>query len=193
MPRATAARGRTPAPWWRLPAAALIVCVPAMAASSDSRGPAPVECLTRNRTFDAAIASAVADVASVWPLPSSLVKAVIRQESAFQPTAVSSAGAIGLMQVLPSNAKRLGLAPEALFNPADNILAGARLLAVLLKHYGGDVISALVAYNARPRRPLAPLPDNGETPVYVQAVLRFWTGYERCDAQRPQSVPGAAR
>jgi soluble lytic murein transglycosylase-like protein len=193
MPPASTPCRRTPAPWSLLPAAALLVCAPAMATPSDSRDRARVECRMLNRTFDAAIASAVAEVVSVWPLPPSLVKAVIQQESAFQPTAVSSAGAIGLMQVLPSNAARLGFAPEALVNPSENILAGARLLAVLLKHYRGDVISALVAYNARPRRRLAPLPDNGETPAYVRAVLRFWTRYESCGAQRPQPAPGATR
>jgi soluble lytic murein transglycosylase-like protein len=156
------------------------MCVPAMAASS--RAPAGVQCRARTRSFDAAITHAVAEVASVWPVPASLVRAVIQQESGFRPIVVSSAGAIGLMQVLPSNATRLGLTPEALLNPTDNILAGVRLLAALLRHYRGDVISALIAYNARPRRPLAPLPDNGETPGYVRAVLRFWTRFESCDA-----------
>ena len=122
----------------------------------------------------------------MWLLPVSLVKAVIQVESAFRPEALSSAGAIGLMQVLPSNAWRLGFVPQALYNPTDNILAGTRLLAALLRHYQGDVISALVAYNARPRRRLAPLPDNGETPAYVRAVLTSWRSFERCTARRPQ-------
>jgi soluble lytic murein transglycosylase-like protein len=85
--------------------------------------------------------------------------------------------------VLPSNAQRLGFAPDALWKPAQNVLAGTRLLAVLLRHYQGDVISTLVAYNAGPRPRLAPLPDNSETPAYVRAVLRFWARFEKCEAR----------
>lgn len=120
-------------------------------------------------------------MASVWAVPPSLIRAVILQESAFRPHAVSSAGAIGLMQVLPGNALRLGLTPQALWNPESNVLAGTRLLAVLLRHYQGDVISALVAYNARPRRRQAPLPDNPEIARYVRAVLHSWSAFQRCD------------
>jgi soluble lytic murein transglycosylase-like protein len=149
------------------------------------------ECGTGRRegAFDADIRSAIDEVAAIWPLSSSLIKAIIARESDFNPTALSSAGAIGLMQVLPSNARRLGLVPEALWSPRTNILAGARLLAVLLKHYRGDVISALVAYNARPRARLAPLPDNHETPAYVRAVLRLWDAYEKCGAGRVGASP----
>jgi hypothetical protein len=64
--------------------------------------------------------------------------------------------------------------------PGPNILAGTRLLAVLLRHYRGDVVSALVAYNARPRMRLAPVPENGETPGYVRRVLGSWRDAERC-------------
>ena len=133
--------------------------------------------------YEAEIQAAVRDVAAVWPLPASIIKAVILRESGFKRSALSSAGAVGLMQVLPSNAKALGFPPDALWNPSSNILAGARLLAVLLRHYQGDAISALVAYNARPRRRLAPLPDNRETPSYVRSVLLAWATFERCSAE----------
>lgn len=135
-------------------------------------GTAPVA--TFPSTYDREIAAAVRDVAEVWVVPPALVKAVIRRESAFNPKAKSKVGAIGLMQVMPFNAARVGLTENELWEPAKNILAGVRLLAVLLKHYRGDVISALVAYNARPRRLFAPVPKNGETPEYVAAVLRFY-------------------
>lgn len=139
-------------------------------------------------TYNATVEAAVAEVAAVWPLPASLVKAVIQRESAFRPDALSSAGAVGLMQVLRSNARLLGFTPDGLWAPDNNIRAGTRLLAILLKHYQGDVISALVAYNARPRRRLAPLPENSETPAYVRAVLRFWAIFARCDV--PQAGVG---
>ena len=128
----------------------------------------------RTDTYDEEIAAAITDVEHVFPVPAALVKAVIQQESGFNPQAVSRAGAIGLMQVMPFNAERLGLTREDLWHPARNILAGVRLLAVLLRHYDGDVVSALVAYNARPRPLGAPLPDNGETPGYVAAVLAYY-------------------
>jgi hypothetical protein len=120
------------------------------------------------------IEAAVGDVSSVWKVPPSLVKAIIHRESAFNPTALSRAGAVGLMQVLPRNAERLGVRSEELWVPRLNILAGTRLLAVLLRHYQGDVISALVAYNGRPRQVFAAPPKNGETALYVRAVLEAW-------------------
>lgn len=128
------------------------------------------------------IDAAVGDVSPVWNVPPSLVKAIIHRESAFNPAALSRAGAVGLMQVLPRNAERLGVRSEELWVPRLNILAGTRLLAVLLRHYQGDVVSALVAYNARPRRLFAPLPENGETQPYVRAVLKAWRSLDRCEA-----------
>lgn len=164
-------------------ALALFLASPATSEESTSRRFRDRDCShrPRERLFEADIQSAVNAVAGVWPIPPSFVRAVIRQESDFNPRALSRAGAIGLMQVLPINAQRLGFTPEALWRPAENILAGVRLLAVLLRHYQGDVISALVAYNGRPRPRLAPLPDNQETPRYVRAVLRFWANFERCE------------
>jgi len=128
-------------------------------------------------TYDAEIAAAVLDVARIHYVPPALVKAIIRCESDFDPRALSKAGAIGLMQVMTFNARRVGIAPEELWAPSKNILAGVRLIAVLLKHYDGDLISVLVAYNARPRRVSAPIPRNGETPRYVAAVLKYYQTY----------------
>ena len=137
-------------------------------------------------TFDADILRAVRDTAPVFAVPAELVKAVIKRESSFRSQAVSSAGAVGLMQLMPYNASRLGLTKEELRIPAQNILGGTRLLAALLKHYEGDVISTLVAYNARPRKLFAPIPQNGETPAYVDAVLRYWRRYR--DAPLPRAT-----
>ncbi len=147
-------------------------------------------------TYDAEIAAAITDVQSIHQVPAALVKAIIRRESNFNPRAISTAGAIGLMQVMPSMAWRVGLAEANLFHPAENILAGTRLLAVLLRYYQGDLISALVAYNARPRKPFAPVPRNGETPWYVAAVLRFFGEYSARsspDKTAPSGSEGASR
>ena len=132
--------------------------------------------------YDAEIQGAIASVAGIWPVPPSFVKAVIHRESGFRPRALSPTGAVGLMQVMPGNARRLGVTPAQLWTPATNILAGTRLLAVLFRHYRGDVISTLVAYNAGPRRALAPVPENGETPGYLQGVLASWRVVRRCEA-----------
>jgi len=127
--------------------------------------------------YEAEIAAAIADVAEVWPVPPALVRAVIRTESAFNPRAVSRVGAKGLMQLMPETATKVGVADADLFTPAKNILAGVRLLAALLKHYEGDVVSALVAYNSGPKSP-AHVPENGETPEYVTRILTFWRDYD---------------
>lgn len=140
--------------------------------------------------YEREIDAAIAATASTYPVPKELVQAVIRRESAFNPKALSRAGAVGLMQVMPFNAPLLGVAAEDLADPARNILAGTRLLAVLLRHYQGDVISALVAYNARPRELGAPLPDNGETPEYVRAVLGFFYAYRAASGlKQPVAAP----
>lgn len=127
------------------------------------------------------IDAAVADVRTVYAVPPALVRAVIQQESAGNPKALSPVGAVGLMQVMPFNATKLGLKSEKdLWVPRLNILAGVRLLAALLQHYRGDVVSALVAYNSGPKAP-ARVPSNGETPGYVVNILAL---YKRFQAQQ---------
>ena len=121
--------------------------------------------------YEAEIDAALAEAAAIYPVPKSLVIAVISVESGFRPRAVSPAGAKGLMQLMPHTAQRVGVDESGLFHPAKNILGGVRLLAVLLRYYEWDVVSTLVAYNSRPRNLLAPVPRNGETPVYLWRVL----------------------
>jgi soluble lytic murein transglycosylase-like protein len=129
--------------------------------------------------FEAEIDAALAETAGIYPVPKALVIAVISAESGFRTRAVSPAGAKGLMQLMPSTARRVGIAEAELFDPRKNILGGVRLLSVLLRHYDGDVVSALVAYNARPRPRLSPLPRNGETPTYVFRVLARIRAFQR--------------
>jgi soluble lytic murein transglycosylase-like protein len=121
--------------------------------------------------FEAAIDAALLETAHIYPVPKALVVGVISVESGFQARAVSSAGAKGLMQLMPPTALRVGVRDATLFDARANVRAGVRLLAVLLRHYEGDVISTLIAYNAGPRKRLAPVPHNGETPAYVWRVI----------------------
>ncbi len=101
-----------------------------------------------------------------------LLKSVMRQESAFKPCAVSTAGAMGLMQIMPETAGMLGL--EDPFDPAKNIEAGAQFLKMMLNRYQGDVPMALGAYNAGPGKvdKAGGVPPIAETLQYVTNILR---------------------
>ena len=77
-----------------------------------------------------------------------LLARVARQESGFDPTAVSSAGATGLFQTMPDTARDLGI--EDMTNPYQSAMGGAKYIAQNLQKYGGDITKALAAYNAGP-------------------------------------------
>jgi soluble lytic murein transglycosylase-like protein len=100
-----------------------------------------------------------------------IVLEVARQESAFQPCAVSSAGAQGLMQLMPETQAMLGVRNP--FNPEESVMAGAKLLKDLLARYNGDLSLALSAYNAGPRRvdEAQGVPNIAETRDYVARIL----------------------
>jgi soluble lytic murein transglycosylase-like protein len=100
-----------------------------------------------------------------------LVQSVAKVESAYDPHAVSSKGAIGVMQLMPDTARRLGADPLDL---EQNIDAGARLLRELLAKYDGDVVKALAAYNAGEAAVdrFQGVPPYSETQQYVNKVVR---------------------
>lgn len=77
-----------------------------------------------------------------------LLEAVARAESAFDPRAVSSRGARGLMQLMPATGSRFGIAPRDLFDPEKNVDAGARYLAWLADRFEDDLPRVLAGYNA---------------------------------------------
>ena len=100
-----------------------------------------------------------------------LLRSVMKQESGFRPCAVSSKGAMGLMQLMPATAEQLGVLDP--FDPTSNLDGGARFLKQLLSRYGGDVPKALGAYNAGPARVDATgaVPAIPETVDYVRQIL----------------------
>jgi soluble lytic murein transglycosylase-like protein len=104
-----------------------------------------------------------------------LVRAVILVESAFNPRAVSSRGAVGLMQLLPATARRYGVADA--FDPEQNITAGVHYLRDLLTRYGNNLELTLAAYNAGEdavERYGHSIPPFAETRHYVPTVLRIY-------------------
>ncbi len=107
-----------------------------------------------------------------------LVAAVVDAESSFNPQAVSSAGAKGLMQLMDGTARGLGVANS--FDPMQNLLGGAKFLQGLLNRYGGDLAKALAAYNAGPGAVdrYGGVPPYAETQRYVPKVLAAFQKYQ---------------
>jgi soluble lytic murein transglycosylase-like protein len=108
---------------------------------------------------------------------SSLVKAVIHAESGYNPSAVSSKGAQGLMQLMPKTAQ--GLKVNDTFNPSDNIRGGVRYLRFLLDTFRGDESLALAAYNCGMSNvaKYGGIPPFAETRSYVTKVLSYRNNY----------------
>jgi soluble lytic murein transglycosylase-like protein len=105
-----------------------------------------------------------------------LIKAVIKAESNFNTNAVSSAGARGLMQLMPGTARSLGVSDS--FDPEQNVMAGTRFLRDLLNRYKGDLDSTLAAYNWGPGnvdKRSGHLPR--ETRDYLSRVKQLYASY----------------
>lgn len=117
--------------------------------------------------------------ASEFGVDAALLRAVIHAESAFNPMAISSKGAQGLMQLMPETATDLGVVDA--FDAAQNIRGGAEYLAQMLKNFNGDERLAAAAYNAGPGavRKYADVPPYAETQVYVERVATLRDRYRK--------------
>jgi soluble lytic murein transglycosylase-like protein len=121
---------------------------------------------------EASIAPIVLDAAQREGLEPKLLSAVIQQESAFRPCAVSRRGARGLMQLMPDTSTQFGVMDP--FDPKQNVDAGAKFLKELIGRYSGNLAVALGAYNAGPAKVDAAggvVPPIPETTDYVSQIL----------------------
>jgi soluble lytic murein transglycosylase-like protein len=136
--------------------------------------PSATENLSRELPPDAAIPELIEQAARKYNVDPNLVHAVVKVESNYNPFAVSHAGAEGLMQLVPSTARRFGVANS--FDPRQNIDAGVRYLKYLQTLYRNNTRLALAAYNAGEGAVFKyqGIPRYRETENYLYQVARRW-------------------
>jgi soluble lytic murein transglycosylase-like protein len=113
----------------------------------------------------------IREASALYNVDASLIRSIMQAESAFDPTAVSRAGAMGLMQLMPDIAQAFEV--DNPFDPRENIMAGARLLRELLDQHHGSVKLAVASYNAGPTavHHYGGVPPFRETQGYVKKVV----------------------
>ena len=142
---------------------------------NSTRGPDPAR-LQRYTSY-------IQEAATLYQLPDTFIRAVMRVESNFYADAVSDAGAMGLMQLMPGTANGMGVVDP--FDPRQNILGGSRYLRILANKFGGDLVLTIAAYNAGHGavQKYGGVPPYAETQRYVRRVLQHYYAFKR-DSQR---------
>jgi hypothetical protein len=122
--------------------------------------------------------SLIEKIADQHQVDPALIKAMVKAESSYNPQALSMAGAMGLMQLMPATAEELGVANG--FDPEENLLGGIKYYKRLLKRYAGDVDLALAAYNAGMGSVdlFNGIPPFKETRQYIQRVKTYYDEYK---------------
>jgi len=125
------------------------------------------------------IQNLINQIAPNYGLDPTVVRAVVQQESDYSPIARSDAGAMGLMQLMPSTAAELGITDP--FNVEQNLRGGMTYLSNLLEQYKGDLPLALAAYNAGPSAVAAygGIPPYPQTQSYVAAIMQSLESYDK--------------
>ena len=121
----------------------------------------------------------IREASELYGLSYPLLKAIIKAESDFNPRAVSRKGALGLMQLMPENVRRLNVSDP--FDPWQNIMGGARYFRQMLDRFKGKLSLSLAAYNAGPttvERYNNQIPPYRETENYVEKVLQYYYFYK---------------
>jgi len=144
----------------------------------------PVTAVRRKARYHSGVANleleqAVIRAAQQHHVQPALLLAVMKAESSFNPTAVSKAGAVGLMQLIPETAIRHGV--RNLYDANDNITGGAKHLRYLLDRFHGNIRLALAAYNAGERKVdrYGQIPPYKETQDYVKKVIVYYRNYKK--------------
>ena len=146
-------------------------------APQEDAQPAPTP--PKTNQFDAIIEKYAGD----YQLDPHLIRSIIATESGFNPKAVSSKGARGLMQLMPATAQRLGVSNS--FDPEQNIQGGTKHFRSLMDSFNEDIVLSLAAYNAGENRVqrLGRIPQIKETQDYVQIVTKL---YEKSKSVAPK-------
>lgn len=137
------------------------------------------EIITPESESHVKLGKVIKDAAEQNNVHPALIKAVIHAESGFNPRARSNVGARGLMQIMPSTQRYLGL--KNVFDPQQNIEAGSRYLKELLDRFDGRLSLAIAAYNAGPGAVdrFGGIPPYKQTRQYVRKVLAYYQQYRK--------------
>jgi soluble lytic murein transglycosylase-like protein len=133
-------------------------------------------------------ASQIQAAAMANNIDAALIRAVISVESGYNPSAVSRAGAVGLMQLMPETAKRYNVTDR--HDPKQNIHGGTQYLRDLLRMFNNDLHLAIAAYNAGERAVMKygnRIPPYRETMAYVPKVMKFYKQYSTDYASTEES------
>jgi soluble lytic murein transglycosylase-like protein len=139
-------------------------------------GPAPIVAMAAvadcDPIGDTIVAPIIESAAKARDIKPALLRAVMEQESAMRPCAVSAKGAQGLMQLMPDTCDQLGVKDP--FDVKENVEAGAKYLKSLMDLFKGDLRQALGAYNAGPAAATQAggVPDIPETRNYVDSIMK---------------------
>ena len=152
--------------------------IPLPAKYTPPRKPVAVPSVTPRTVEDATLRDIVKRYSMVYGLDESLVYAVIHAESAFNPDAVSPAGARGLMQLMPGTALEMGVTD--IFDPLQNVAGGTQYLSKMMELFR-DKQLAVAAYNAGPEnvKKYGGIPPFDETQSYVKIVMAYEQAYRK--------------